>query len=57
MDEVTGDRRRLHSEELYAVYSSLNIIQVIKLRRMRWVGHRAHVGDRRGAYRISGGET
>jgi hypothetical protein len=37
-DEVTGECRRLHNEELYDLYSSANIIQVIKSRRMRWVG-------------------
>jgi hypothetical protein len=51
-DEVTREWRRLHSEELYDVYSSPNIIQVIKSRRMKWVGHVAHMGDRRGAYRV-----
>jgi hypothetical protein len=34
------------------LYSSLNIVQVIKLRRMRWAGHVAHMGERRGIYRI-----
>jgi hypothetical protein len=49
-DEVTGEWRRLHNEELYALYSSPNIIRVIKSRRQRWAGHVAHVGERRGAY-------
>jgi hypothetical protein len=48
-DEITGERRRLHNEELYDLYSSPNIIRVIKARRMRWVGHVARMGDRRGA--------
>jgi hypothetical protein len=44
--------RRLHNEELNDLYSSPNIIQVIKSRRMRWAGHVAHMGEGRGAYRI-----
>jgi len=43
-DEVTGEGRRLHNEELYDVYSSPNIIRVIKSRRMRWVGNVARMG-------------
>jgi hypothetical protein len=50
-DEVTGEWRRLHNKELYALYSSPNIIWVIKSRRLRWAGHVARVGKRRGAYR------
>jgi hypothetical protein len=38
-DEVTGERRKLHEEELHGLYTSPNIVGVIKLRRMRWVGH------------------
>jgi hypothetical protein len=37
-DEVTGECRRLHNKELYALYSSPNIIRVIKSRRLRWAG-------------------
>jgi hypothetical protein len=51
-DEVTGEWRRLHNEELNDLYSSPNIIRVIKSRRMRWMGHVARMGERRGAYRI-----
>jgi hypothetical protein len=51
-DEVTGECRRLHNKKLYAVYSSPNIIRVIKSRRLRWVGNLARMGARRGAYRI-----
>jgi hypothetical protein len=51
-DEATGEWRRLHNEELNDLYSSPNIIQVIKSRRMRWVGRVAHMGEKRGAYRI-----
>jgi hypothetical protein len=44
-DEVTGERKKLHNEELHTFYSSLNIIKQIKSRRMRWVGHVAHMGE------------
>jgi hypothetical protein len=43
-DEVTGEWRRLHNEELYILYSTLNIIGVIKSRRLRWTGHVARMG-------------
>jgi hypothetical protein len=49
--EVTGEWRRLHNKELYALYSSPNIIRVIKSRRLRWAGHVTRMGERRGAYR------
>jgi hypothetical protein len=55
-DEVTGEWRRLHNEELNALYSSPNIIRVIKSRRMRWAGHVARMGERRGAYRVWWGD-
>jgi hypothetical protein len=45
-DEATGDWRGLHNEELNDLYSSPNIIRVIKSRRVRWAGHVAHVGKR-----------
>jgi hypothetical protein len=51
-NEATGEWRRLHNEELNDLYSSPNIIQVIKSRRVRWAGHVAHMGEKRGAYRI-----
>jgi hypothetical protein len=51
-DEVSGKWRRLHNKELYALYSSPDIVRVIKSRRLRWAGHRARVGDRRSAHRI-----
>jgi hypothetical protein len=46
-DEVTVEWRRLHNEELYALYCSPSIIRVIKSRRMRWAGHVAFMGERR----------
>jgi hypothetical protein len=51
-DEVIREWRRLHNEELYDLYSSPNIIRVIKSRRMRWAGHVAGMGEGRGAYRV-----
>ena len=51
-DEVTGEWRKLHNEELNDLYSSPNVIGVIKSRRMRWAGHVAHMGERRGACRV-----
>ena len=51
-DAVTGEWRRLHNEVPYALYSSPNIIRVIKSGRMRSVGHLERMGDRRGAYRV-----
>jgi hypothetical protein len=50
-DEVRGEWRRLHNKELYALCSSPNIIRVMKSRRLRWAGHVARMGERRGAYR------
>ena len=46
---------RLHKEELFDLYSSSNIIRVLKSKRTRWVGHKARAEDRRGAYRVSEG--
>jgi hypothetical protein len=51
-DEVTGEWRRLHNEEPNDLYSTPNMIRVIKLRRKKGMGHRAHMGKRRGAYRV-----
>ena len=51
-DEVTGEWRRLHNEELNGLYSSPDIVRVIKSRRMRWAGHVARMGEERGAYRV-----
>jgi hypothetical protein len=49
-DEVTGEWRKLRNEELYDVYSSHNIVRIIRWR-MRWAGHVARLGERRGLYR------
>ena len=51
-DKVTGEWRELHNEKLNDLYSSPNIFRVIKSRRMRWAGHVALMGERRGVYRV-----
>jgi hypothetical protein len=51
-DEVTREWRKLHNEELIDLYSSPNIVRVIKSRRIRWAGHVACIGDRRGVYGV-----
>jgi hypothetical protein len=56
-DEVTGKWRRLLNMELYALYFSPNIIRVIKSRRLRWAGHVARIGERKGAYRVFVGKS
>ena len=50
--EVTGEWRKLHNEELNDLYSSPNIVRVIKSRRMRWAGHVARMGEGRGVHRV-----
>jgi hypothetical protein len=55
--EITGEWRRLQKEELYDLYYSPNIIQVIKSRGMRWAGHVAPLGDRRGVHSVLVGKT
>jgi hypothetical protein len=52
MDEVTGDWKRLHSEELNDLYCLSNTVRVIKSRRMRLAGHVALNGESRGVYRV-----
>jgi len=52
MDEVTGEWKKLHNEELNNMYSSPNIVRVIKSRRMRWAGHVARMGEGRGVYTV-----
>jgi hypothetical protein len=51
-DEVTGEWRKLHNEELRDLYSSPSIIRIIKSRRMKWAGHVARMGKKRNAYRL-----
>ena len=51
-EDVTREWRRLHNEELNDLYSSPNIVRVIKSRRMRWAGHLACVSEERGVYRV-----
>jgi len=51
-DEVTGEWRRLHNEEINDLYCSPNIVRVIKWRIMRWAGHVARMGEDRGVYRV-----
>jgi hypothetical protein len=51
-DDVTGDWRKQHIEELHNLYSSQNIIRMIKSRRMRCSGHVARMGETINAYRI-----
>ena len=51
-DEVTGEWRKLHNEELNDPYSLSNIVRVVKSRRMRWAGHVACMGEDRGVHRV-----
>jgi hypothetical protein len=53
--EEDGSWRKLHNDEHRSLYSSPNIVRVIKSRRMRWAGHVARMGDGRGVYRVSVG--
>jgi hypothetical protein len=55
-DGVTGGWRKLHNEELRNLYSSPNIIRIIKWRRMRWAGHVARMGEKRNMYRLLEGK-
>jgi hypothetical protein len=50
--EEDGSWRKLHNDELHSLYSSTNIISVIKSRGMRWAGHVARMGEGRGVYRV-----
>jgi hypothetical protein len=51
-DEVTGEWRELHNEQLRDLYSSPSIIRIMKARRMRWASHVARMGEKRNAYRL-----
>jgi hypothetical protein len=55
-DELTGEWRRLHNEELRDLYSSPSIIRIIKSRRMRWAGHVALMGEKSNAYKLRVGK-
>jgi hypothetical protein len=50
--EEDGSKRKLHNDELQSLYSSPNIVRVIKSRRMRWAGHVARMGKGRGVHRV-----
>ena len=52
MDDVTGEWRKLHIEELNDLYSLPNIVLVVKSRRMRWAGHVARMEEDRGVHRV-----
>jgi len=56
-DEVTGEWRNLHNEELSDLYSVSDIVRVVKSRRMKWAGHVARMGQENGSVQGSGGET
>jgi hypothetical protein len=51
-NQVTGEWRKLHNEELHDLYCLPSIIRIIKSRRMRWAGHVARIGEKRNAYRL-----
>jgi hypothetical protein len=51
------DVRKLHNDELHSLYSSPNIVRVIKSRRMRWAGHVTRMGEGRGVYRVLVGRS
>jgi hypothetical protein len=55
--EEDGSWRKLHNDELHSLYSSPNIVRVIKPRRMRWAGHVARMGEGRGVYRVLVGRS
>jgi hypothetical protein len=56
-DEVTGEWRKLHNEELHNLYSSRDIIMQVKSRRMRWATHVARMGEERKVYKVLVGKA
>jgi hypothetical protein len=56
-DQVTGEWRKLHNEELHNMYSSPDIIRKVKSTRMRWAGHVARIGEERKVYRVLVGKS
>jgi hypothetical protein len=56
-DEERVNKEKLHNEELHDLYCSHNIVQVIKSRRMRWVGHVVRIGEGRNLWKETNGET
>jgi hypothetical protein len=56
-DDVTGEWRKLHNEELRVLYPSPSISRLIKSRRMRWAGHIARMGEKRKEYGVAGGKS
>jgi hypothetical protein len=56
-DEVTGEWRKLHNEELNGLHCSPNILRMMKSKRIRWAGHVARLGERRCAYKVLVGKT
>ena len=53
---MIGEWRRLHNEELHSLYRSLNIVRVIKSRRLRWAGHVARMEEGRSAFKVLTGK-
>ena len=51
-DEMTGEWRRLHNEELHGLYDSPDVVKIMKSRRLRWAGHVARMGEKRRLYSI-----
>jgi hypothetical protein len=56
-DEVIGEWRKLHNEELNDLYSLPNIVRVVKSRTLRWAGHVARMGEERGVHRVLWGNV
>jgi hypothetical protein len=51
-DEMTGEWRKLHNEEIHDLYASPSIIRIMKVRMMRWAGHVVRIGEKRNVYRF-----